>query len=435
MQAGIPRNDEETPTHASPDPAWEVARRIVAEAERYVAAGSQVPPMSTLSALTRALITPFVKMFLRVAQLITREQQSFNVETIRALHALTEATRTHLRAVEDRLAATEDRLAVAKHAQDQAFAGLAQELDRHRQGLDEAAESATQRAASLEHALWVWRQESVARFDDEARRAAEERERLRTQLLTHERQIGVLDDAMGSHARGPAGDAGTAEGLPARLDAFYLAFEDRFRGPREEIRSRVSVHLPVVRAAGAGTPDRPILDLGCGRGEWLEVLAAEGLTARGVDANVATVAETRSRGLEVVEADALTYLRSLPEQSCGAVTGFHVIEHLPFATVIGLVDEIVRVLQPGGVTILETPNPTNLVVGASSFYIDPTHGRPLHPETMRFLVAARGLERVEIRPLHPVEEARLPDDGDPIAACLNEHLYGPQDYAVLAYRR
>ena len=91
-------------------------------------------------------------------------------------------------------------------------------------------------------------------------------------------------------------------------------------------------------------------------------------------------------------------------------------------------------VQPGGVTILETPNPTNLQVGAATFYIDPTHRRPLHPETMRFLLASRGLARVDLRPLHPIAEGRLPDDGDPIAARLNQHLYGPQDYAVIGHR-
>ena len=424
----MPRNDEEPVTHRSPDAAWEVARRAVAEAELYVRAGSQVPPMRTLSAISRVVVTPFVKLYLRLAQLVTREQHSFNHETIRALHALTEATQTHLRAVEAR---AED----ARHAQDRAIAHLAEELERLRQGLDEARLGAAQRAASLEQALWAWRQESVAQLEAEASRAAAEHERMRSQLLAYERELARLADTQTSHAGHASDAAAVIDGLPVRLDAFYAAFEDRFRGPREEIRSRVTVHLPVVRAAGAGTADRPILDIGCGRGEWLELLAGEGLIARGVDANVATVAETRARGLDVVEADVLGYLRSLPAHSCGAVTGFHVIEHLPFATLVALVDEIVRVLQPGGVTILETPNPTNLMVGAATFYIDPTHSRPLHPETMRFLVGARGLERVEIQFLHPVEGASLPDEGNPTAARLNQHLYGPQDYAIVAYRR
>jgi SAM-dependent methyltransferase len=441
MQAGLPQDDEERPARPSPEPAWEVARRTLAAAEQYVAAGSHVPPMHTLSRFTRAIVTPFVKLFLRLAQLITREQQSFNVETVRTLRALTEATRTDLHAVEhrlatieDRLGAVEDRIAAAKQAQDRSLADLAQELAGVRRAVDEATASATERAASFEQALWAWRQESVATAREEARRAADDRARLKTQLLAHERRIGALDDAIGCAASGPAGDADPGAGLPARLDTFYLAFEDRFRGPRDEIRSRVSVYLPDVRAAGAGTPERPIVDLGCGRAEWLELLAAEGMTARGVDSNVATVAEARDRGLEAVEADALAHLRALPDQSCGAVTGFHLVEHLPFATVVALVDEIVRVLRPGGIAILETPNPTNLLVGAATFYIDPTHGRPLHPETLRFLVTDRGLERAEVRFLHPLEDARLPDEGNPIAARLNELLYGPQDYAVLAYR-
>lgn len=443
MQVHVPRDDDEEPMPpAAPEPTpWSLAQRAVGAAEQYVWAGSQVPPMHSLSTVTRAIVRPFVKAFLRLLQLVTREQQSFNVETVRALRAVTDATRGQLTAIEARLNAIHEHLAAVVQAdvkRDRMLTDMFHQLDAHRVALDAhratldaAMAAAGVRANDFEHALWTWRQDSAAAFEEETRRAAEDRSRLRTQLLTHERQLGALDDARTTSGAPPsAGAAG--EPLPVRLDAFYLAFEDRFRGPRDEIRTRVAAYLPTIRDAGAGTPERPIVDLGCGRGEWLELLVAEGLTARGADTNVATVAESRARGLDVAEADAITHLRSLPDGSCGAVTAFHLVEHLAFAAVVALVDEIVRVLQPGGIMILETPNPTNLVVGAASFYIDPTHGRPLHPETMRFLAGARGLERVDVRFLHPAEGA-LPDDGSPVVARLNAWLYGPQDFAVIAY--
>ena len=99
-----------------------------------------------------------------------------------------------------------------------------------------------------------------------------------------------------------------------------------------------------------------------------------------------------------------------------------------------LIDETVRVLQPGGVAIFETPNPENLLVGACSFYLDPTHRNPIHSQTLAFLAEARGLNRIEILPLHPPDvSARFPDDS-PLAHRLNDYFFGPQDFAVVGYR-
>src|SRR5262249_20575091 len=154
-----------------------------------------------------------------------------------------------------------------------------------------------------------------------------------------------------------------------------------------------------------------------------------GLVARGIDLNRTMVVESRARGLDVVEADVLAHLRSLADASLGAVTGLHVIEHLGFPTVLAIYDECARVLRPGGVVIFETPNPRNLVGGGCSFWVAPTHGRPLHPDTMAFVAESRGLVRVSILPLHPVEGAPRPPD-DPVAVAVHDALFGPQDYAV-----
>jgi O-antigen chain-terminating methyltransferase len=190
---------------------------------------------------------------------------------------------------------------------------------------------------------------------------------------------------------------------PGDLDRLYADLEDRFRGSRADIKQRLLAYLPLLRDANLGTAERPLLDLGCGRGEWLELLAEQGLHARGVDCNAVFLQECRQAGLDVCEGDVPGYLRSLPDGCLGAVSAFHLVECLPFPVLVEMLDEIVRVLVPGGLVLFETPNPENMMVGRCTFHIHPTHQRPLFGQTLQFLAENRGLERVEVRPVnqHP----------------------------------
>jgi O-antigen chain-terminating methyltransferase len=221
-----------------------------------------------------------------------------------------------------------------------------------------------------------------------------------------------------------------------RLDAMYASLEDRFRGTREDIKQRQSIYLPIALEAKAGTKDAPILDLGCGRGEWLEFLHHEGIIARGVDLNRIFLEDCRELGLDVVEQDAVAYLRSLKPNSIGAVTAYHLIEHLPLKTLIALMDETLRVLQPGGVVILETPNPANVQVGSCNFYFDPTHRNPLPEPLTQYLLEARGFCRIQFMPLHPFGETpdRITEGALQVQRVFNQLFFGPRDYAVLAYK-
>jgi 2-polyprenyl-3-methyl-5-hydroxy-6-metoxy-1,4-benzoquinol methylase len=219
------------------------------------------------------------------------------------------------------------------------------------------------------------------------------------------------------------------------LDAFYKRFEDRFRGTRDDIMNRVRVYLPTIRAAGAGSADAPVLDVGCGRGEWLELLSTEGASAIGVDLSPTMVRECTEMGLKVVCDDAIEYLAGAPEGAFGAVTGFHIIEHLPFRRFIELLDATLRALRTGGVAVFETPNPENLVVGSCNFWYDPTHRAPLPPEMVRWVAESRGFARAEILRLHPVPESEhLREGAAAVRSLLNQKLYGPQDYALVAYK-
>ncbi|MEP6955652.1 MAG: methyltransferase domain-containing protein, partial [Chthoniobacterales bacterium] len=231
----------------------------------------------------------------------------------------------------------------------------------------------------------------------------------------------------------PARSVTTPE-IDARLaDTYYVAFENAFRGQRADIKERQAIYLPYISGQEGPCSDLPVLDLGCGRGEWLELLGENGFTARGIDLNLEMVDYCRSRGLEASAEDALECLKAQPDYSLAAVTAFHLIEHLPFAILTELWREALRVLEPGGSLICETPNPANIQVGAHFFYRDPTHQRPLPPDSTRFLAQHVGFREAEILPMNPcTPETRIAADGLEVTERFNEMFYGAQDYAIVA---
>jgi O-antigen chain-terminating methyltransferase len=176
---------------------------------------------------------------------------------------------------------------------------------------------------------------------------------------------------------------------------FYLAFENRFRGTRDQIKSRLRVYLPFLEPFRGFCGADKAVDLGCGRGEWLELLQESGFDAQGVDLDDGMLAACRERGFKAQTGDAVTFLKGLPEASQAVVSGFHLAEHIPFADLQSLVAEALRVLIPGGLLILETPNPENIVVGTSNFYVDPTHQRPIPSVLLSFLPEYYGFEKVK----------------------------------------
>jgi O-antigen chain-terminating methyltransferase len=216
-----------------------------------------------------------------------------------------------------------------------------------------------------------------------------------------------------------------------RYDSLYAALEDVFRGSREELKARQNVYLSLLREREIGSPIMPILDLGCGRGEWLGLLRDVGLHARGIDRHEAMVESCRTAGLDVIQGDAPSFLSTLPDACLGAVTLFHMIEHQPIDVTLTLIDEALRVLKTGGTLIVETSDPQNVLVGI----FDPTGLKPLPSPMLRFLVEARGFCSVQVRELHPYPESfRCADDPTGTAMPLSDYLYGPQDYAVIAQK-
>jgi SAM-dependent methyltransferase/predicted nucleic acid-binding Zn-ribbon protein len=230
------------------------------------------------------------------------------------------------------------------------------------------------------------------------------------------------------------------EGLPSPMDALYADFQEVFRGPSYSVARSVQDYLPDILALQR---HGPVVDLGSGRGEWLEVLRGADVDAYGVDLSRDFVEQCQGRGLKVLLGDACEHLKAVPERSLAAVTAFHLVEHLSVDCLVEMIDLSVRALQPGGVLILETPNPENLTVGASSFYLDPSHVRPLPPDLLAFLVEARGLAEVETRFLHPSADNKLraptataawSADVAPLVEAVGARLYGPLDYAIIGRR-
>jgi len=208
----------------------------------------------------------------------------------------------------------------------------------------------------------------------------------------------------------------------------YVAFENAFRGAWK-VKERMQWYVPHIRALYHHKEPRPVLDLGCGRGEFLQELQRNNIPCIGIDLNPAMVDASRALGLDVTLAEAVAHLRDREPGSLAAISSFHMIEHIPFEQVLHLIEAAKRALMPGGLLILETPNPENLVVGGCTFWYDPTHIRPLPPAMMGFYVKQAGFE--------PVRTARffLRTD-EPDVATIDVPVWpsvdGPLDYSIMA---
>lgn len=217
------------------------------------------------------------------------------------------------------------------------------------------------------------------------------------------------------------------------LEAYYVSFEDFYRGNAQAIHDKLIDYLPFVEQASRSNGLLPIVDIGCGRGEWLQILSRHGLNSIGIDLNAVMVDHCQAMGLNAYHVDALAWLSAQPDASLSAITGFHIIEHLPFELLFKIFSEARRVLAANGVIIFETPNPENILVGSQNFYHDFSHRNPVTPVASSFLARYHGFTNIQIRRCNPCPaEATFPGDGE-LVTRLNNMLYGPQDFALIAY--
>ena len=331
-------------------------------------------------------------------------------------------------------------------------AGLDSVTDEFRMRLESALVSDHRMARDIESVRNSTRQG----FDDLAhKRSAEEIELRQSVALitaathTMKRELERLGGA------DPAPNDRVAAGPPQPtgpdLDAYkYVCFEDSFRGSREEIMAHQRPYLSYFDGAS------DVVDVGCGRGEFLSLLHEGGITARGVDANAEAVERCREHGLDATRADALEYLRGQADESIGGLFSSQVVEHLEAAYLQRLLDEAHRALRPESRIVLETLNPACWMAFFSAYVRDFTHRHPLHPETLSYLLRSSGFVDIEVVYRSPLPEAAKLQrvEVDPtmrdtpvgaavceLAEAFNQHadrlnglMFAEQDYAAIGRR-
>ena len=237
----------------------------------------------------------------------------------------------------------------------------------------------------------------------------------------------LAPSAPGENSRG-------ANDTPVIDDGLYVALENHFRGSRDAVAQRQQDYLPMLPSVINASA--PLVDLGCGRGEWLKVTRAQGIPSLGVDSNTVCIAECQEEKLDVVQEDLLQFLMERPSASVGTYTLFQVLEHLPFPVLVEALREMRRTLVPGGRVIAEVPNAKNLRVSAGTFWIDPTHQRPLFPELLLFLAKEVGFAQADghytndLSPKHDL--SGLPDGATNALRSVVDAVDGPGDFALIA---
>ena len=207
---------------------------------------------------------------------------------------------------------------------------------------------------------------------------------------------------------------------PIQVD--WLRFAESFRGPEEDIRDRQRHY--VLRFAGSA----PVLDIGCGRGEFLEAARDAGLAATGIDFNDECVALCRAKSLHAEKADLFAYLDQLADQSLGGIYCAQVVEHIDPYRLPGLIMLMAKKLRSGALAIIETPNPECLAIFATHFYIDPTHTRPVPPRLLGFYMEEAGFGRLEVERLSPAVNS-MPSLAE-LPPSVREQFFGGLDYVI-----
>ncbi len=395
-----------------------------------------------------------------------RKQTAFNSQLVDHLNRNAAAHRGAARAIESTLALVRDQASALTAFQTHLIRYLQQitaytDTRDRRTAADALIVNAAVNGVTDDVAKrWESMRAREQRFDAKVSALSAAHDELRTLAvvsqqasLTMKRELEQLVARSATSAREQddhvARNFSSAAGSTARLafttplDAYkYLGFEDQFRGSQDVIRGRLESYLPYFEGAS------DVLDVGCGRGEFLDLLQSRGIAARGLDLNHEMVELCRARGLDVSEGDVVSYLDSLPDASLGGLFAAQVVEHLQPAYLLRFLELAYHKLRPGAPLVLETLNPACWVAFFDSFIRDITHVWPLHPDTLRYLVLASGFStaRVEYRsPVAAEDRLQTIASADPAqeefvdvfnrnVARLNERMFTNLDYAVVGKR-
>lgn len=236
-------------------------------------------------------------------------------------------------------------------------------------------------------------------------------------------ELRLLRQKLAAGAVSPAPAVSAVPQEPVDID--WMGFAEQFRGSEDRIRQHQKCYVARF-AVAAGE----VLDIGCGRGEFLEAAKDAGIAARGIDQSHESVALCRSKGLDVEQADMFAYLESLADGSLGGAYCAQVVEHLPPAAVPRLVKLLSQKLRLGALVAIETPNPECLAIFATHFYLDPTHTRPVPAPLLRFYLESEGFGSVEIERLTPAVDS-MPALSE-LPPAFRDAFFGGLDYAIFA---
>lgn len=394
----------------------------------------------------RPVIGPIIVLFKKLVRKLVKPalgdlfelQKSFNTVLIHNIRRVESEGITRAQDGEVRLLEQTEKI---NGRADSLFVVLDKRLETLDRQLDGFADEQTrQTRAQLESLTADYRRNSD-HLDDLSRRLGELRQQQFMINRKLQRQTVAGDDSSVAPGSSPAADDGQGD-LHQDDHAYYL-FENIFRGSEEVILERQSVYLPYYKGA------QNVLDIGCGRGEFLELLKREEVPAYGIDLNEDMIQVCREKGFDVRQTDALAHLRSLPPESLGGVFMAQFIEHLPASAIVDAARLAFDKLRPGSHLAMETQNPLSMVVSARNFYTDMSHIRPVHPEAARFMLQMVGFQQVELKflaPFSPDEQFKPVLDrtiAPPVTdrhlfervqenfEKLNDLMFGYQDFAVI----
>lgn len=217
-----------------------------------------------------------------------------------------------------------------------------------------------------------------------------------------------------------------SESEDKKFSDYYRKFENKFRGSEEEIKNRQRKYLKYFENCNN------VVDIGCGRGEFLSLLKENGINATGIDLYSHNIKECDEKGLNVAVGDGIDYINGLVDESVDGIFCAQVVEHISSENLVNFVDTAYKKLKKGSALIMETLNPECLMTFAQSFYLDPTHKFPVHPKTLSFFASEAGFSDVKVEYFTPSEEKLSFNITDSSTQRLNELIFGNREYAVIA---